>query len=370
MGLYDGRSSVGEEGSTAELAKLLGAPVLLVVDSRKGARSLAAMVCGYQAFDPSLRLAGVILNGIGSDEHLRVCREAIEHYTGVGVLGYLPRRNNLSLPERHLGLIPTVEGSTDEGFLTRLVAHCEATFSIPQILRVAEQTETPEAEPSLFPLVPKPPMTRIAVARDKAFSFYYQDNLELLEAWGAELVPFSPLADPELPRGVSGLYIGGGFPELYAAELAANTLLRQAIKKAAKRGMPIYAECGGLMYLGKSLRDFEGKEHAMVAAIPVSSRIDSPRLSLGYRTVQALGDGPLLCQGQMVRGHEFHWSVPKGMSNRAKAYRIIDKGSRREGFHKGNLLASYIHLHLGSLPSMALRFIENCHRFQDSQEAS
>jgi len=153
MGLYDGRSSLGEEGSTAELAKLLRAPVLLVVDSRKGARSLAAMVCGYKAFDSSLNLAGVILNGIGSDEHLRVCQEAIEHYAGVSVLGYLPRRNNLSLPERHLGLIPTVEGLTDEGFLTRLVAHCEANFSIPQILRIAERADTPVVEPSLFPSI-------------------------------------------------------------------------------------------------------------------------------------------------------------------------------------------------------------------------
>ncbi|MFC1989156.1 cobyrinate a,c-diamide synthase, partial [Chloroflexota bacterium] len=193
-------------------------------------------------------------------------------------------------------------------------------------------------------------------------------SLEILEACGAELVPFSPLEDTELPRGVSGLYIGGGFPEMYAAELAANRPLRQAIKEAARREMPIYAECGGLMYLGRRLRDLQGNEHAMVGTIPVSSRIDSPRLSLGYRTVQALGDGPLLRQGEVVRGYEFHWSVLEGTTNRANAYRIIDKGNRQEGFQRGSLLASYIHLHLGSLPSMALRFIENCQRFQDSQE--
>ncbi|MFC1940445.1 cobyrinate a,c-diamide synthase [Chloroflexota bacterium] len=369
MGLYDGSSSVGEEGSTAELAKLVGASVLLVVDSRKGARSLAAMVHGYQNFDPSLHLAGVILNGIGSDEHLRLCREAIEHYTGVGVVGYLPRRDDLSLPERHLGLIPTVEKLTDEGFLTRLVEQCEATFNIPRILHASERAVTPESEPSLFPPVWKQPVARIAVARDKAFSFYYQDSLELLEAWGAELVPFSPLEDTELPPGVSGLYVGGGFPELYAAELAANSSLRQAVKEAAGREMPIYAECGGLMYLGMRLCDLQGNEHAMVGAIPVSSRIDSPRLSLGYRTIQALGDGPLLRQGEIVRGHEFHWSVLEGTSNRANAYRIIDRGSRREGFQRGrSLVASYIHLHLGSLPSMTLRFIENCRHFQDSRE--
>ncbi len=366
MGLYDGRSSMSEEGSTAELAKLLGAPVLLVVDSRKGARSLAAMVAGYQNFDSSLRLGGVILNGIGSDQHLRLCREAIEHYTGVEVLGYLPRCASLSLPERHLGLIPTVEGKVGEGFLKHLVAQCEATFNIPRILRLSEQAVIPESEAVLFPPVRKPPVVKIAVAKDKAFSFYYQDSLDLLEAWGAELVPFSPLQDADLPRGISGLYMGGGFPELYAAGLADNESARQAVKKAVRRGMPVYAECGGLMYLGRSIRDLQGNEYPMVGAIPVSSQIDSPRLSLGYRTVQALNDGPLLRQGEVVRGHEFHWSVLESNAKTNNAYRILEKDGRQEGFQKNNLLASYIHLHLGSLPSMALRFIENCRQFRDS----
>jgi len=366
MGLYDGRSSLNDDGSTAELAKLLGAPVLLVVDSRKGARSLAAMVAGYQAFDPSLRLGGVILNGIGSDEHHRLCREAIEHYTGIGVLGYLPRRDSLSLPERHLGLIPTVEGSASQEFLRHLVAQCEATLDIPQILRLSKQGVVPEADPVLFPPVRRPPVVKIAVAKDKAFSFYYQDSLDLLEAWGAELVPFSPLQDTDLPEGISGLYIGGGFPELYAADLAGNESVRQAIKAAAGRGMPIYAECGGLMYLGRSIRDLQGNKYSMVGAIPVSSWIDNPQLSLGYRTVQALRDGPILRQGEMVRGHEFHWSVLENSANAANAYRILEKGGLQEGFHKEKLLASYIHLHLGSLPSMALRFVENCQRFWDN----
>ncbi len=363
MGLYDGHSSINEEGSTAELAKLLGAPVILVVDSRKGARSLAAMVAGYKAFDPALNLGGVILNGIGSDEHLRFCREAIEHYTKIAVLGYLPRRDNLSLPERHLGLVPMVEDPASKEFLKFLVAQCEATLDIPQVLRFSEEAKVPQAEVALFPPKPKPALARIAVARDKAFSFYYQDSLDLLGAWGAEIVPFSPLQDAELPQDISGLYIGGGFPELYAAELAENKPIRQEIKLAAGRGMPIYAECGGLMYLGRSIRDLEGNEYPMAGAIPLSSQIDSPRLSLGYRTVQALGDGPLLRQGETVRGHEFHWSVLEKNTDASKAYCIIDKGKRREGFHNMNLLASYIHLHMGSLPSMAARFIDNCQKF-------
>jgi cobyrinic acid a,c-diamide synthase len=370
MGLYDGHSSVNDTGSTAELAKLLGAPVLLVVDSRKGARSLAAMITGYQTFDRALNLGGVILNGIGSDNHLKVCQEAIEHYTGIKMLGYLPRRDDLSLPERHLGLIPTVESSADGEFLTSLIAQCEATLNIAEILHFSEETMIPHDQPTLFPTTPEPKTARIAVARDKAFSFYYQDSLDLLEAWGAELLPFSPLQDAKLPQGISGLYIGGGFPELYATELTANKPVRQQIKVAAERGMPIYTECGGLMYLGRNLRDFQGNNHCMVGVIPVSSRIDSPRLSLGYRTVQALGDGPFLKQGEVVRGHEFHWSVPENDADSPNAYCVLDKGRRLEGFHRKNLLASYIHLHLGSLPSMAVHFIDNCRRFQERLEGA
>ncbi len=366
MGLFDGRFSMSEEGSTAELAKLLGAPVLLVLDSRKGARSLAAMVTGYRDFDSSLKLGGVILNGIGSEGHLKLCREAIEHYTGLPVLGYLPRRDSLSLPERHLGLVPTVEGAASEEFLKSLVGHCEANLDIPRISRLSEQAVVPDAEPQLFPTVRKTAVVRIAVARDKAFSFYYQDSLDLLEAWGAELVPFSPLQDAYLPEDISGMYIGGGFPELYAEELAANESLRQAVKGAAESGMPVYAECGGLMYLGESIRDFQGNEYPMVGAISVASRIDSPRLSLGYRTVRALADGPILRRGETVRGHEFHWSVPSANEDVANAYSVLEKDGLQEGLQKNRLLASYIHLHLASLPHMASSFIGNCCKFRDA----
>jgi cobyrinic acid a,c-diamide synthase len=364
MGLYDGHSSTGEEGSTAELAKLLGAPVLLVLDSRKGARSMAAMVTGYRTFDKSLNLAGVILNGIGSEGHLKTCREAIEHYTGIKVLGYLPRHDGLSLPERHLGLIPTAEGPASNEFLEALTGQCETTLDIAEILRTAEQTPPLKAKNSVFPAAPVASVSRIAVANDKAFSFYYQDSLDILEAWGAEIVPFSPLQDRVLPDNISGLYIGGGFPELYAEELAANDSIKHEIKNAAQQGMPVYAECGGLMYLGENVKDFQGKNHRMSGVLPIRSRIDDHRLSLGYRTVQSLNDGPLLNKGETVRGHEFHWSVLEDHVDSSPAYRVVDKGNIPEGFHTNSILASYVHLHLGSLPSMAIRFIENCRRFQ------
>jgi cobyrinic acid a,c-diamide synthase len=365
MGLYDGRSATGDEGSTAELAKLLNAPVLLVLDSRKGARSLAAMAGGYRDFDPALRLEGVILNGIGSDRHCELCREAIEHYTGLPVVGYLPRREDLTLPERHLGLVPTVEGKVSREILNRIIAQCQATFDLPAILKIAEGFKAPVPTNSVFPLSPVKPSVGIAVARDEAFSFYYQDSLDLLEARGAELVPFSPLQDTALPPGVSGIYIGGGFPELYAPELAANAAMREAVRNAARDGMPVYAECGGLMYLGESTGDFEQKSYDMAGVLPVASRIHSPKLSLGYRTVKALRDNPLLPTGETVRGHEFHWSVLASGEEKANAYAIVDGGDRREGFQQGNVLASYVHLHFAGRPDMASRFIRTCRQYQE-----
>jgi cobyrinic acid a,c-diamide synthase len=366
MGLYDGRSSTNEEGSTAELAKLLKAPVILVLDSRKGARSMAAMAHGYQDFDRDINVAGVILNGIGSIAHFEICREAIEHYTKLKVVGYLPRKEDLSMPERYLGLIPTAEGATEKKLFKKIIARCQETFDIDKILKISEEAKTPHIESRLFPRTPIPSKVKIAVAMDKAFSFYYRDSLDLLEAWGAKIIPFSPLEDTSLPRNISGLYIGGGFPELFAADLANNKSLKKAIKIAARQGMPVNAECGGLMYLGKSIRDADGREHPMVGAIPVSSRIDGPHLSLGYRTIQALADGPILREGEIIRGHEFHWSVLKGKTSGASAYRILDKGERQEGFQNNNLVASYIHLHLGSLPHIASRFVEICRQFQNS----
>ncbi len=367
MGLFDGHSATKDDGSTAELAKLLHVPVVLVVDAKNGARSLAAMVKGYQSFDSMLKIGGVVLNGIGSETHYAICRDAIVNYTGVPVLGYLPRRTALVLPERHLGLIPTVEGAASEQFKETLLAQCESTLNITAILELSEEANPPSAPPNLFPARPMASVTRIAVARDKSFSFYYQDSLDLLEAWGAEVVPFSPLEDSGLPKGSDGVYLGGGFPEMYAAELAENEQMKQALRAAADRGMPIYGECGGLMYLGSSIHDLEGKEHSMTKVIPLKSRIDRPKLTLGYRTVQALCDGPILKKGETTRGHEFHWSQLESGESTSPAYRVAESG-RDEGFHKRNVLASYVHLHMGSLASMAPRFVETCHKFREESK--
>ena len=360
MGLYDGREAMGDAGSTAELAKLLGAPVVLIVDSRKGARSTAAVVSGFRDFDPGLLFGGVILNGIGTQGHLKVCREAIEHYTGVPVLGYLPRRDDLVLPERHLGLVPSGENPVGSDFLKRLEQQCCDSLDIPRILEIAACCSHSRLTSYLFPPKPLEKCTKLALARDRAFDFYYQDNLDLLEAWGAELLPFSPLSDTGLPSGINGIYLGGGFPELYALELADNRSMKQDIKAVVADGMPAYAECGGLMYLGRSIRDFKGKRYAMAGVLDIDSQIASPRLNLGYRTVRALNNCPVLREGETVRGHEFHWSTIERSAEEANAYAVIEKGGEREGFSRGNLLASYVHLHFGASASLAPSFVKSC----------
>ena len=362
MGVFDGHSSLDEDGSTAELAKLLDAPVILIADAGKVARSVAAEILGYQQFDPDLRIAGVILNGVGSERHLEFCQPQIEATTGLPVVGWLPRRQDLVQPERHLGLIPTVEGTVVNDWYEALNAQVEQTIDLDAIVRIAESAGAPaNAPPQVFPSATQPRRAAIAVAQDRAFSFYYQDSLDLLEAWGAEIVPFSPLDDEALPDGVDGVYLGGGFPELFAEELSENGGMLSSMRDAIDRRIPVYAECGGLMYLGRSLSDLDGRQFPMVGAIPVVSSMEGRRLHLGYREVAAWADGPLLAAGQQVRGHEFHWSVLQEPPDSATAaYQVVNQEGRPEGFRAGSVWASYIHVHLGSRPGLAQRFVDTC----------
>ena len=361
MGVFDGHSSLTEEGSTAQLAKLLNAPVILVADAAKVARSVAAEVLGYQMFDPDLRIAGVILNGVGGPRHMEFCQPQIEATTGLPVLGYLPRREDFVQPERHLGLIPTVEGTVVQQWYDALIAQVEESIDLDRILALASSASPQEDAPQVYPAEPQRKRARIAVAQDKAFSFYYQDSLDLLEAWGAELVPFSPLTDQSVPAGVGGIYIGGGFPEMFARELSENQSMLDSMRAALKREVPVYAECGGLMYLGQSLSDLEGNDYPMVGALPVVSSMSNSRLTLGYREVEAREDTPLLKKGQRVRGHEFHWSVLAEQPRADQSvYRVVNQDNRPEGFQVGSIWASYIHIHLGSSPGLARRFVGTC----------
>ena len=371
MGLFDGHSSLDEEGSTAQLAKLIGAPVILVADASKVARSVAAEVLGYQQFDPALNVAGVILNGVASDRHLEFCKPQIEATTGLPVLGYLPRRAEFEQPERHLGLIPTVEGTVARQWYDALIAQIEETIDVGRIAELAGMVAPPAPSahpelvegrhPQVYPSEPQPKRAVIAVAQDKAFNFYYQDSLDLLEAWGAEIVPFSPMEDASLPEGAGGVYLGGGFPEMFAAELSANRPMLDSIRQAAERGVPIYGECGGLMYLGRSLTGFDEVAYPMAGLIPAVSAMSQSRLSLGYREVEARADGPLLPAGQQVRGHEFHWStLEQPPQDNESVYRVVNQGGRPDGFRAGSVWATYVHVHLGSAPGLALRFVETC----------
>ena len=366
MGVFDGHSSLTEDGSTAELAKLIDAPVVLIADASKVARSVAAEVLGYQQFDPDLRIAGVILNGVGGPRHMEFCQPQIEATTGLPVLGYLPRRQELVQPERHLGLIPTVEGTVARQWYDTLIDQVEETIDLEAILGLAATARPSPATPTVYPVERVPKRARIGVAQDKAFSFYYQDSLDLLEAWGAEIVPFSPIEDESLPPGVGGLYLGGGFPELFARELASNGPMHSSIRDAVNRGVPVYAECGGLMYLGSNLTGQDGIDYPMIGLIPAASSMSNARLTLGYREVEALSDGPLLREGQRIRGHEFHWStLDQEPEPRESVYRVVNQDGRPDGFQAGSVWASYIHIHLGSDPSLPKRFVDACSPHSD-----
>jgi cobyrinic acid a,c-diamide synthase len=363
MGLYDGFSSEDESGSTAQLAKWLTAPVVLVLDVQAMARSAGALALGYQRFDPELNLAGYLLNRLAGPAHLGWVRRPVEAATGLPVFGALVRDTALEIPERHLGLIPTAEPGKWLGFVEAARRQVEAHLDLDRILELARSAPPLSdvddgVEAVIRPSQQRP--VRIAVGRDEAFSFYYADNLEMLQMAGAEIIFFSPLHDASLPE-VDGLYIGGGFPEVYAAGLAANVPMRRAIHEFGQTGRPVYAECGGLMYLAARIVDLEGAAHEMVGLLPGTS-VMSQRLTLGYREVQAMRDTLLLRAGEMVRGHEFHYSEWLDRpADDSWAYQIQSQPEpRAEGFAAGNVLASYVHLHFAARPEMAERFVHAC----------
>ena len=361
MGLYDGATGDDEAGSTAQLAKLLGLPVLLVVDASKSSRSVGAVALGFKAFDTALHLGGVILNGIAGDLHLDLARPSLQR-AEVPYLGYLPGRREYTLPERHLGLIPTAEGHVAREYYQHLATQAAASIDLDRLLAIAATAAVPQAQAgTLFPAVAVAPQAAIAVAMDQAFHFYYPDALDLLTAWGAELVPCSLIEDTALPPQASGVYIGGGFPEMFAASLSANSSMRASVRAAAERGLPIYAECGGLMYLGQTLEDLEGHSYAMAGVFPSRSVIKGKQLSLGYRTLKALHSTCVLAAGDTVRAHEFHFSsVQDDNIAMQSAYEVLEQPGRHEGFVRHNVLASYMHLHLGSNARLAPRFVATC----------
>jgi cobyrinic acid a,c-diamide synthase len=364
MGLYDGSAYDRETGSTAHLSKLLAAPTLLVVDASSMARSAGALALGYMRFDPDLPLAGFIVNRVGSGGHGKGVTLAIEQATGLPVLGCIPRQAELKIPERYLGLIPTVEPGAWRSFIAAAIGIVSRHVDVDRLVRIVYQSPPMPGTPLALEPSATPQTVKIAVACDQAFSFTYEDNLDLLRQAGAELVTFSPLRDRCLPSGIRGILLSGGFPEVYGAQLAANETMRRAIRDAWHRGVVIYAECGGLMYLTQYVVDMQGERQPMVGLLPGYVTM-SPTLHMGYRLACAAPGNLLLDEGATVRGHEFHYSRWEGRpDNLPPAYWVQSARSeaalRPEGACLQNLMASYVHVHFASVPDMAIRFVQSC----------
>jgi cobyrinic acid a,c-diamide synthase len=359
MGCFDGFEGSSDEGSTAQLAKWLRAPVVLVVDVKAQSRSAAAVVLGFERFDPGLNVAAVIANRVGGDTHRQCIEEAIATTCRAVLLGAIKRDDRLALPERHLGLVTAVEGVLTAGRRAHLAETLEASVDLDRVLALAAPLRSAPriAAPSIAR-----PRARIGVARDAAFQFYYADNLNGLREAGAELVFWSPLMDDALPN-VDGLYLGGGYPELHARVLSDNVGVRKAVRELVLAGRPVYAECGGLMYLADALQDLDGVEYPMVGVLPATVRMRPRKLSLGYAEVSFTADTPLGAAGTVARGHEFHYStldpVPESV---ARAWRVVKRrgGGCDEGYALGRALMSYVHLHFASCPEIPRRFVEAC----------
>jgi len=357
MGLYDGIGAT-QEASTAALARTLACPVVLVLDVAAMSGTAAALVLGCQRMVPGVQLAGVVLNRVGSEGHLQATADAIRAATGLAVLGSLPNDDALAVPERHLGLVPVAEGGISRQSLDRLAGLVAERFDLEALWRIAVSAP-PLAETDLPQSDPLPYAPRIAVAQDRAFGFYYQDTLDVLRDAGAEIVLFSPLEDGELPPDSLGVYLGGGFPELYAAVLAGNARMRAALHRHARLDRPIYAECGGLMALGRTLTTFEGETLPMLGLLPLDSRMQRQTLTIGYREVEAIRPTPLMMAGRRVRGHEFHWSLADPPPANLAAYRVSGADCL-EGFCVGSTLGSYVHLNFAGAPDLARRFVASC----------
>jgi len=354
MGMFDGASGRGELASTAHVAKLLEAPVVLVLDAAAMARSAAAVVHGFATFDPAVDVAGVIFNRVGSDHHEQLLREALDPL-GVPVLGALRRDERVAAPERHLGLVPAHEreerASAALAALAELVAAQVDVRAVERLARAAPEQAGPAWDPA--PHGPVAAGARIAIARGPAFSFHYEENLELLRAAGAELAPFDPLRDAALPAGAGALLLAGGFPEVFGAELAANAPLRSSVAAFAAAGRPVLAECGGLLYLCEQL-----DEQPMCGVLALRGRMGT-RLTLGYREAVAATATLWLDAGEPVRGHEFHYAQVEpreGAPAHGAAWTLSARGRTwEEGVVAGSVHASWLHVHWAAHPQLAAR---------------
>jgi cobyrinic acid a,c-diamide synthase len=355
MGLFDGKGG-GDLASTAHVARLLQAPIVLVVDARAMARSVAAMIHGYTTFDPASRVAGAVLNRVGSRVHETMLRDAIKPL-GIPVLGVLRRDDHVHTPDRHLGLVPVAERRPEAARSLHVLGKMiSRSLNLDGIVRLARSAGSLEAEPwsPETPDLDRSCGVRVGVATGPSFSFLYRENLELLEGAGAEVVTFDPTTEEDLPVGTDALYLGGGFPETYAEALSTNGRMRESIKAFAAGGCPVVAECGGLLYL---VRELDG--HPMCGVLDAKATM-TDRLTLGYREARALADSPLVERGADVRGHEFHYSAVEPVAGEGPAWELAGRG--QEGFVAGGVHASYLHTHWAATPELPRRLVREASR--------
>ena len=376
MGLFDGikhtdgSESLNDFGSTADVARILNLPVVMVLDCSRLSTSIAAIAYGYANLDPKVNVAGVILNQVASDRHLELLKTALDSIN-MPVLGVLKRNGAVTIPDRHLGLVPEVELPDINNVFSQLAHLAKTSFDWDRLFPLSQSpnlpvSQSPNLPVSQSPNLPVPPSPiKIAVARDKAFNFYYQDNLDILHELGAELIFWSPIAAKSIPDNIQGLYFGGGFPEVFAKDLAANQNVLQQLRQIIKAGMPTYAECGGLMYLCQKLIDLNDRTWTMVGVIPSTVTMQA-KLTLGYRQAIALQDSPLIQTKQTVRGHEFHRSKLTVDSTeplwQLQGFHSFSP-QLNEGWKIWGLHASYLHLHWGEAKFLAERFINSCRNY-------
>lgn len=366
MGLFDGKGK-NSTSSTAEIAKIINAPVILIIDARKVAQSAAAVVYGYKNYDQKLNLKGVIINNISSLHHFELLKKAIkDKMSDLIVLGYLPKNQDLELPERHLGLVPVSESSELKAYSQKLVELMEKYIDIEQVIEIS-QVESENLLKNNLAIKSTIKNIKIGIASDQAFNFYYQINLDLLKAAGAKIVEFSPLTDSRLPE-VDAVYLGGGFPESFLQELAANREFKSDFKEKVKQGLPAYAECGGLMYFCRQVKDFEGKEFQMLDLLPAEIEMTSKLQEMGYREVEASADNLLFKKGEKARGHVFHYSRISKIDQKVK--RSYNYRKKEEGYSSlDNILASYIHLHFASNLQIVKNYLEKALIYKKSRGA-
>jgi len=358
MGLYDSPLEDGE-GSSAWLARELQVPIILVVNCSRMTRSAAAMVCGYINFEPGTPVAGVILNHVGNPRHESTIVRAIERHCGIPVLGALPRDDRLVIRERHLGIVPLQEQAEAATMIDRIGSVLRQYADIDRILEIARIDKgDPVIARSAATKQSPVASVKIGVLADKAFSFYYPENLDALQQNGAQLIYIDSLRDNRLPA-IDALYIGGGFPELYAAELEANAGLRQDISAGAESGLPVYAECAGLMYLCRSVTS-GGRAYNMCGVIPADAAIEKKPQGHGYVSAEVTGQNPFFPPGTLLKGHEFHHSRLLNVGRMRYAFRVT-RGNGIDGSNDGfiykNVLAAYMHLHARGVPSWAQNFV-------------